>query len=80
MAGQNNVYIPEEMLDALTRLAGAEGKTTDELITETIGSMLRIRSLRSFVAENRRMAEQQGLTEDDVPRLIDEYRHQQRSR
>lgn len=78
MASQNNVHIPDEILDAVTVIARSEGKTADELITETTQTMLRIRGLQSFVAENRRLAERQGLTEADVPRLVKAYRHEQR--
>jgi hypothetical protein len=78
MATQNNIHIPDEMLTAVTEIARAEGKTADELITETTQKMLRVRGLRSFVAENRRLAEQQGLAEEDVPRLVREYRREQR--
>ena len=73
-----NVTLPDEMLTAVAEITRAEGKTPDELITETTHQMLRIKRLRSFVAENRQIAEQQGLTEDDVPRLIEEYRREQR--
>jgi hypothetical protein len=75
-----NVTLPEELLTAVTEIARAEGKTPDELITETTQKMLQLRGLRSFVAENRRLAEQQGLSEGDVPRLVKEYRREQRGR
>lgn len=75
-----NVTLPDELLTAVTEIARAEGKTPDELITETTRKMLLIRGLRSFVTENRRLAEQQGFTEADVPRLVKEYRREQRGR
>jgi hypothetical protein len=42
--------------------------------------MLHVRGLRWFVAENRRIAEEEGLTEADVPRLVKEHRQEQRGR
>ena len=57
----------------------AGGKSIDELLEEAALRLLRLRDLRSFVAENRELAGQRGLTESDVPRLISETR-QERSR
>jgi prevent-host-death family protein len=68
----------EEIL-ADVQTARAEGKSVDELLEEAALRLLQIRDLRSFVAENRELAGQRGLTESDVPRLISETR-QERSR
>ncbi|MDZ4800085.1 MAG: hypothetical protein SGI92_18165 [Bryobacteraceae bacterium] len=75
-----NVTLPDELLTAVAEIARAEGKTPDELIAESTQKMLRVRGLRSFAAENCRLAEQLGLSESDVPRLVEEYRREQRSR
>jgi SHS2 domain-containing protein len=58
------------MVDA----AQAEGKTVEELFEEAALRLLQLRELRSFVAGNREIAAERGLTEADVPRLIAESR------
>ena len=80
MTSEKNVALPDDLLTAVAEIARVEGKTPDELIEETTRRMLRVRGLRSFVAENRRIAEEQGLTEADVPRLVKEHRREQRGR
>jgi len=53
MATQNNVRIRDDLLSAVTEIARAEGKTPDEVIEDTTRKMLRVRGLRSFVAETQ---------------------------
>jgi Arc/MetJ family transcription regulator len=77
---EKNIALPEDLLTAVAEIARADGKTPEEVIEDATRRMLRIRGLRSLVAENRRSAQTQGLTEADVPRLIDEYRGESRGR
>jgi hypothetical protein len=77
---EKNVALPEDLLAAVAEIARAESRTPEEWIEEATRRMLRVRSLRSFVTENRRLAMDQGLTEADVPRLIAEWRRESRER
>lgn len=45
-------------------------------VEEAALRLLQLRDLRTFVAENRELAAQRGLTEADVPRLISETREE----
>jgi plasmid stability protein len=72
MPTQNNVHIPDDLLRKLNVAAQAEGKTANDLVEEAARRMLRTKGLPSFVAESRAHAESLGLSEGDVPRLIDE--------
>jgi hypothetical protein len=60
----------------MAEVAQAEGKSVDEFLEEAALRLLKLKDLRSFVAENRELAEQRGLSEADVPRLIAESRDQ----
>jgi hypothetical protein len=57
-------------------MAQAEGKSVDDFLEEAALRLLQLRELRAFVCENRELAEQRGLTEADVPRLISETRQE----
>jgi hypothetical protein len=60
----------------MSQMARAEGKSVDELLEEAALRLLQLRDLRTFVAENRELANQRALTEADVPRLISETREE----
>jgi hypothetical protein len=75
-----NVAIPDDLLAEVAEVARAEGKTVDELMEETARRMVYIHGLRAFVSDNKALAEQQGLAEGDVSRLIAEFRQEQRGR
>ena len=62
----NNLHIPDDLLNAATAIAQADGKTTDELAADAVRRYLAHRKL--------------GYTEADVPRLIAESRREQRGR
>jgi hypothetical protein len=53
-----------------------EGRTVDELAEEAVRRLLLRKDLRSFVTQNSKDAQANGLTESDVPRLTAEYRNQ----
>jgi len=80
-------------LDRLCDRIGAEAQTrglTEEILNQILNeeptaeevaqSQANLKELRAFVAENRALAEQRGLTEADVPRLISETREERPGR
>jgi hypothetical protein len=79
MRSNRNVQLPPEIWSRISQAAIAEGKSVDEIIEEVASRLLQARDLGSFVAENRELALQRGLTESDVPRLVSETR-QERSK
>jgi hypothetical protein len=58
----------------MSQTTRAEGKSVDDLPEQAALHLFQLRELRSFVAENRELAGQRGLTEADVPRLVSETR------
>jgi len=74
MRADRKVKLSSEVWSRMSQTARAEGKSVDDLLEEAALRLLQLRDLRSFVAENRELAGQRGLTEADVPRLISETR------
>jgi len=74
MPAQKNIALEPELFERVGKLAEAEGMTVDELANETMRRELLRRGLRKSVSQNRKDAAELGLTEDDVPRLVDEAR------
>jgi len=70
------MQLSPELWSRMAEVAQAEGKSVDEFLEEAALRLLKLKDLRSFVAENRELAEQRGLSEADVPRLIAESRDQ----
>jgi len=81
MAPQKNVAIePELLFERISEEAKAEGKTPDEIANEATRRYLALRRLQKLQQYGQRRAEELGITEEDVPRLIAESRIEQRGR
>ena len=78
MPNNKNITLEPELFERVGELAQAEGRTVDELANEAVRRDLLRRGLRTFVAQNRKDAEELGLTEADVPRLVAEARAERR--
>jgi hypothetical protein len=74
----NNLHIPDDLLNAATAIAQADGKTTDELAADALRRYLAHRKLDELGRYGREQARKLGYTEADVPRLIAESRREQR--
>jgi ribbon-helix-helix CopG family protein len=80
MATGKNVTLPEDLLTAVAQAAQAEGKTTDEVIEQATRLYLARQRLDRFVRRNEARARERGISEADVPRLIEDWRREQRGR
>jgi pantoate kinase len=76
----NNVHVSEELLAELQSKAAAEGKSPDEIVEIALERFLMHRRLEELVRYGKPQAERLGLTEGDVPRLIEEHRSEQSRR
>jgi hypothetical protein len=74
----NNLHIPDELLADLQAKALAEGKTVDELAAETIRTGLADRQWQELLAYGRETGRASGYIEEDVPRVVKEWRREQR--
>src|SRR3954452_8270716 len=73
-----NVAIEPGLFERMAEEAAAEGKTADELANEAATRYLALRRLDRLRRYGQRRAEELGITEEDIPRLIAECRAEQR--
>ena len=80
MAAQNSIHVSDELLAELRAEAQAAGKTVDEVAEETLRKGLEERAWQDLLAYGSERGRASGYTEDDVPRLVKEWRREQRGR
>jgi hypothetical protein len=73
-----NIAIEPELFARVTEEAVAEGTTADEIANEAMNRYLAVRRLDRLQRYGQKRAEELGITEDDVPRLIGESRAERR--
>ncbi len=74
MSPTRTITLADELYDQASREAAAEGKTTDEITRDALTSYLALRRLDRLQEYGQRQANELGLTEADLPRLIAETR------
>ena len=77
METQNNLHVPTELLAELQTLAVA-GKSVEQLAAETLRQGLEERAWQDLFAYGHQRAAASGYTQDDIPRVIREWRQTQR--
>jgi len=75
-----SITIPPEMLSRAEALAKKENRTMSELVREALRWYERQRWWEETNAYGRARAETLGIREQDVDRLIHEYRQEKRAR
>lgn len=78
MSPTKSVTLTDELYERASREAQAEGKTTDEITRDALAAYLALRQLDRLQEYGRQRADELGLTEADVPRLIAETRKESR--
>jgi len=69
--------LPEDLQLELEKTARAQGRPVGEVLSEAVSAYLNERSWQNLVESGRKRAQDMGLTEEDVPRLIAESRAEQ---
>ncbi|MGH9396899.1 MAG: ribbon-helix-helix protein, CopG family [Terriglobia bacterium] len=75
-----SITIPPEMLSRAEALAKKENRAMSELVREALRQYERQRWWEETNAYGRARAEMLGIREEDVDRLIHEYRQEKRAR
>ena len=75
-----SVKMPSSLLAEVQAAANEEHRSPDELVREAIERYLRDRRWQRLLAYGEQQARSLGLTDADVPRLIEEYRQEHQSR
>ena len=68
--------IPVTLMAEVERVARAQERTVGQVLTEAVDRYLKEEQWQSLKAYGREKALARGLTEADVPRLIDESRRE----
>lgn len=69
-----SVKMPSSLLAEIQAAANEEHRTLDELLQKAVERYLKDRRWQKLLAYGERHARSLGLTDADVPRLIEEYR------
>ena len=72
-----HVHVSDELLAELQSKAAAQGKTVDELAEAALRKGLEEQSWQDLLAYGRERGRASGYTEEDVPRIIKEWRREQ---
>jgi predicted transcriptional regulator len=73
-----NVHVSDALLAELQSKAAAEGKTVDELAEAALRKGLEKQSWEDLLAYGQERGRASGCTEEDVPRIVKEWRREQR--
>jgi predicted transcriptional regulator len=69
-----NPLLSDELLHQIEETALAQNRKPSEVLTEAVRDYLEAQSWMQFVERNERRAKAMGIAEEDVDRLITEYR------
>ena len=72
------LQVSSVLLAEINAAAEEEHCSSDELVREAVGRYLKDRRWQRLLAYGEQRARSLGLTETDVPRLIEEYRRERR--
>lgn len=75
-----SITLPPEMLKRAKKLAGKENRTMSELIREAFREYEQKRRWDEINAFGRARAAELGITNDDVPRLVNDVRSELRKK
>jgi hypothetical protein len=78
MSPTRTVTLTDELYEQASQEAQAEGKTTDEITRDALIAYLAVRQLDRLQEYGQQRANELGLTEADIPRLIAEARRESR--
>ncbi len=78
MSPTRTVTLTDELYEQASQEAQAEGKTTDEITRDALTAYLALRQLDRLQEYGQQRANELGLTEADIPRLIAESRRESR--
>ena len=76
----NIIHVSDELLADLQEKALAEGWSVDELAEKALRKGLEEQRWQDLLAYGRQTGRASGFNEEDVPRLVKEWRHEQRTR
>lgn len=67
-----------ELIQQIEEAARTQNRKAADLLQEAVKQYLDRQSWEEFVGRNEQRARDMGLAEEDVPRLVEEYRREKR--
>lgn len=80
MRAAKNITLEPELFERITEEARREGRSPDEIANEATKRYLTLRRLQALQQYGQGRAEELGITDGDVSRLIADTRAEQRRR
>jgi len=74
------IRMPEDLMTQVQKAAMDEQRSVSEVLTEAVKRYLSDRKWLKIVSSAEQRARAKGLTEADVPRLVEEARREKRER
>ncbi len=74
----SDILVPSAMLPEIEAAAEEEHRTPSELVRDALERYMEDQAWKKIFAYGEERAKALGLTEEDVPRLIAEYRQEKR--
>ena len=75
-----NLHISDELLAELRAKAEASGKTINEVAEEAFRHGLEDHDWRELLAYGRETGRASGFTQEDIPRIVKEWRRERQAR
>jgi predicted transcriptional regulator len=73
-----SVALPDELVIEVGEIARASGKTADQVVEDATRRYVAHERLDRFVDRNSIRARELGITESDVPGIVEQWRTEQR--
>jgi predicted transcriptional regulator len=80
MATEPRPLIDAELLHRVEETARAQNRKPEEVVSEAVRKYLDDQKWERLVTAGEKRAKERGLTESDIPRLIEEVRNENRTR
>jgi hypothetical protein len=80
LGSDTDVAIPSALVAEIQAAADEEHRSPGDLVREALERYIEDREWKRILAYGAERAKTLGLTEDDVPRLIAEYRQEKRQK
>jgi metal-responsive CopG/Arc/MetJ family transcriptional regulator len=75
---ERTISLPDDLLAQIEGTAAQQGKSLDQWLEETLRAELEDRSWRDLLEYGRNKGRESGYTEADIPRVVKEWRSEQR--
>jgi len=80
MVSEHRILVPDDVWAQLEAKALSEFRPVDELVEDTLRDGLEERSWRDLIAYGQERGRMSGIIEADVPKVVREWRNEQRRR